>query len=150
MIFVFGGEYQGKKDFVLENFDLNEDEILNIENLCDLVEGRSEQELVHSLKAFIDRDGIGARVIYGLDAFVKTMVEHGQNVDVWLDEWIENLKGQGWEKKIIVMKDVSQGLVPMDAMDRAFREANGRTMIKLAKNAQEVYRVFCGIGTKIK
>ena len=150
MIFVFGGEYQGKKDFLLENFGLSEGEILNIENLCELVEGKSEQELIHSLRAFVDREGIGARAIYGLDAFVKAMVEHGQNVDAWLGQWIENAKEQDWDSKVIAMKYVSQGLVPMDAVDRAFREANGRTMIKLAENATEVYRVFCGIGSRIK
>ena len=150
MVFVFGGEYQGKKDFVLENFGLSEDDILDIEKLCELVNENSEQELIHSLRAFIDRDGIGAHAIYGLDALVKVMVEHGQNVDSWLDKWIENLRKEDWEQKIIVMKDVSQGLVPMDAIDRAFREANGRAMINLAKNADDVYRVFCGIGTKIK
>lgn len=150
MIFVFGGEYQGKKDFVLENFGLSENEFLDIEKLCELVKENSEQELIHSLRAFIDRDGIGARAIYGLDAFVKALVEHGQNVDGWLEQWIESLKQQNWEQKIIIMKDVSQSLVPMDAMDRAFREANGRAMINLAKTADAVYRVFCGIGTKIK
>ena len=54
------------------------------------------------------------------------------------------------EKKVVIMNDISQGLVPIDAEERAYREASGRAMIRLAAAADEVYRVFCGIGVKIK
>ena len=150
MIFVFGGEYQGKKEFVMEKFGFSEVDILDITKLCEEAGEKNEHDLIHSLMSFVGGDGVGAKCIYGLDSFVKAMVTTGQTVDPWVDRWIEKLKDFDWDNKVIVMKDVSQGLVPMDATDRAFREANGRTMIKLAENASEVYRVFCGIGSRIK
>lgn len=55
-----------------------------------------------------------------------------------------------WQDKILVITDVSQGIVPMEAETRAFREMNGRLMLYLAREAEEVYRVFCGIGKRIK
>ena len=48
------------------------------------------------------------------------------------------------------MTDVSQGIVPMDPALRVFREMNGRLMLRLAAEASEVHRVFCGIGKRVK
>ena len=52
--------------------------------------------------------------------------------------------------RIIIASDVSQGIVPMDPTERAFREMMGRTMLYLAAEADQVYRVFCGLGQQIK
>ena len=38
----------------------------------------------------------------------------------------------------------------MDAFERAWRERTGRIGCDLAKQAEAVYRVTCGIGTRIK
>ena len=55
-----------------------------------------------------------------------------------------------WKDKVLIITDVSQGIVPMDKTTRAFREMNGRLMLYLASEAEEVWRVFCGIGKRIK
>ena len=55
-----------------------------------------------------------------------------------------------WQDQILIITDVSQGIVPTDERTRAFREMNGRLMLYLASEAEEVYRVFCGIGKRIK
>ena len=52
--------------------------------------------------------------------------------------------------KTFIACDVSQGLVPMDATDRAFREMMGRTLLFLTAQADEVHRVFCGLGQRLK
>lgn len=51
---------------------------------------------------------------------------------------------------IIVSNEVGYGIVPMDAFERAYREAVGRVCTKLAAASEEVVRVVCGIGTVIK
>ena len=38
----------------------------------------------------------------------------------------------------------------MDTFEREYREQTGRILIELAKEAEEVIRVICGIGQKIK
>lgn len=121
MIFVFGGAYQGKREFAESTFNIKEGEDRLIDNLND---------------------------------WIRNLVEDGRDSDAGVDALIldiakreEELKGR---EVVIIMDDISQGLVPMDPVDRAYREANGRAMIKLAKEATAVYRVFCGIGTRIK
>ena len=121
MIFVFGGAYQGKREFAESTFGIKEGE---------------------------------ERLIDNLDEWIRNLVEDGRDSDAGVDALIVDIEKQeqelNGEEVVIIMNDVSQGLVPMDAVDRAYREANGRAMIKLAKTASAVYRVFCGIGTKIK
>lgn len=51
---------------------------------------------------------------------------------------------------ILVSDEVGYGVVPMDAFDRAYREAVGRVCTKLAAYSSQVTRVVCGIGTVIK
>ena len=47
-------------------------------------------------------------------------------------------------------QELGCGVVPMDAFERAWRERTGRIGCELAKQAEAVYRVTCGIGTRIK
>ena len=42
------------------------------------------------------------------------------------------------------------GIVPMEKEERLWRENVGRLCCYLAERAERVYRVFCGIGTRIK
>lgn len=51
---------------------------------------------------------------------------------------------------IIVMDEVGYGIVPMKAQDREYREWVGAAGQFLAKEAEKVYRVMCGIGVQIK
>ena len=64
-------------------------------------------------------------------------------------EYFASQQGE-WKDSILIVTDVSQGVVPIDSRVRAAREANGRLMIYLAKEADQVHRVFCGIGKRIK
>ena len=50
----------------------------------------------------------------------------------------------------IVMDEIGYGVVPMSAEDREYREMVGHTGQLLASQAEAVYRVVCGIGTRIK
>ena len=51
---------------------------------------------------------------------------------------------------VIVTNELGYGVVPIDAFDRSFRERTGRICTVLASEAEEVYRVICGLGVKIK
>ncbi|HIX64292.1 MAG TPA: bifunctional adenosylcobinamide kinase/adenosylcobinamide-phosphate guanylyltransferase [Candidatus Mediterraneibacter colneyensis] len=51
---------------------------------------------------------------------------------------------------LIVCDEVGCGLVPTDAFEREYREAAGRICTELAKHADEVHRVTCGAGVRIR
>ena len=126
MILVFGGAYQGKLDFAV---NLNDGKAEDVARL-----NESEQIIDFS-----------KTVIYGLEDFVLGCTKAGIEAKEYLMQHEDE-----FANCIFVGTDVSQGLVPMDATERAFREMIGRTMLYLAARADSVYRVFCGLGTKIK
>lgn len=50
----------------------------------------------------------------------------------------------------IICDEVGMGLVPIDALERRYREAVGRCCCLLAQSAECVERIVCGRGMKIK
>lgn len=51
---------------------------------------------------------------------------------------------------IITMDEVGYGIVPINPEDRIYRELVGVAGQRLAKEASQVHRVVCGIGSRIK
>ncbi len=62
-----------------------------------------------------------------------------------VDEWIEKHKDGA-----VICDEVGCGIVPINAADRDYRDRVGHIQIYLAKKADAVYRVTCGIGVRIK
>ena len=130
MILVFGGAYQGKLEYTLDKFDIAAEDVYR----C-------------------SRDGemdLSKTVIYGLEEFVYWCTENGVEAKTVLESRFDTTEADPYLDKIFIACDVSQGLVPMDATDRAFREMMGRTLLHLSKEADQVHRVFCGIGQRLK
>ena len=53
-------------------------------------------------------------------------------------------------RDVVIATEVGGGVVPMDPVERAAREAAGRLNCLLAQRAETVVRVFCGIPTVLK
>ncbi|MBR3225991.1 MAG: bifunctional adenosylcobinamide kinase/adenosylcobinamide-phosphate guanylyltransferase [Atopobiaceae bacterium] len=53
-------------------------------------------------------------------------------------------------KDVVVCCEVGQGVVPMEAEERVWRERVGRTCASLAQRASKVVRMVCGIPLVIK
>ena len=51
---------------------------------------------------------------------------------------------------VIAANEVGSGIVPVDAKERAFREGVGRALCVIAQASEQVTRVVCGIGVRIK
>lgn len=63
---------------------------------------------------------------------------------------LEQLAEELSQKQVVIATEVGGGIVPADAEERAAREAAGRLACLLAKKADTVIRVFCGIPTVLK
>ena len=86
-----------------------------------------------------------ARGVVGFHEFIKKEMEEGSSVEALAEELIRKNP-----EVILVSDEVGYGVVPVDAFQRASREAVGRTGTKLASFSRKVTRVVCGIGTVIK
>ena len=124
MILVFGGAYNGKKDFIKEKFNINDEDIF----YC------SDGEIDFSKK-----------VICGLHKFTYNNTLKNKSSLEYIKENINLFKD-----KIIISDEISSGIVPLKKEDRMWREETGRCLQYLSKESSCVYRVFCGISTIIK
>ncbi|MBR5129174.1 MAG: bifunctional adenosylcobinamide kinase/adenosylcobinamide-phosphate guanylyltransferase [Firmicutes bacterium] len=125
MILIFGGSYQGKLDFAKQTFGITDQDVFT----C-----TTNNEI-----------DLSRKVIYNLDQAFLHHVREGKESREVLKEHLDQLKD-----KILIVNDISQGIVPMERENRDWREMTGRAMLFLSKEADEVYRVFCGLGSKIK
>ncbi len=76
-----------------------------------------------------------------LETYVRTCVEHGDSPSIPKD-WCG--------KMVVICDDISSGIVPMDPVDRKWREETGIFLRKVAAEADHVTRVFCGIPEALK
>lgn len=126
MIFIIGGSYQGKHEFVLEKFDLKTQDVF------DCTEDTQSIDFTKPVIAHIERFALGC-------------VRRGEEPKEYWQTHLEQLSNA-----ILISDDISCGVVPIDATIRAWREATGRANNYLAGEASQVIRVFCGLGQVIK
>lgn len=124
MTLIFGGAYQGKTAYAKEQFGLSDTDIFVCEG----------GELSAAAAGFSH-----------LEKFSLACVKEGKEPIEVLKTAVPDRKG-----KIFIADDISCGVVPIDPTLRAWREAHGRMMNALAKEADHVVRLFCGIGQVIK
>ncbi len=125
MILVFGGAYQGKKEFVANKFGYTLDDMFQ----C------SEKEEIDFSK----------EVITDLENYILGAIRRDENPLQFVNANKSKLKD-----KIIVITDVGSGIVPVSKEQRLFRDNVGKVTQILSRDSKEVYRVFCGIGEKLK
>lgn len=127
MRLVIGGYAQGKLSYVLENYDVEASKIFDGEIPENLEEIKGTVVINHFhnwVKSRMDKDGCPKKEIF---EFVE------KNPDC-----------------VIISDEIGNGIVPIEASEREYRERTGRILVELAKKAEEVERVICGIGQKIK
>ena len=53
-------------------------------------------------------------------------------------------------KKVVTINEVGSGVIPAERAERLGREASGRLSVLLAKEAEQVVRMVCGIPVMLK
>lgn len=126
-VLVIGGAYQGKTEWVQKTFPQYKNisiETLLAENKLGGIKGNIWMNKFHiSMKQWLSEQ-----------REYKKMIELIKKNSSWL----------------IVSDEIGNGIVPMNEADRKWREATGRVLCDLAQEADEVYRIYYGIATKIK
>lgn len=124
MDFIFGGAYQGKTAFAREKYGLTPEKI------------------------FTCQDGqidFSCPCIRHLEYFCLHCVKEHRDAVAVLEE-----NRDKWKDTVFLCADLSCGVVPMDAQDRAWRQEVGRVMQYLSRHADSVTRIFCGLEQKLK
>ena len=77
----------------------------------------------------------------------KAAIKAGWDTD---KKELEKLAEQLCRKEVVIATETGCGVVPIDAAEREAREAAGRLSILLAKRAQKVIRVWCGLPESLR
>ena len=162
MILIFGGAFQGKADFAKKTFALEEGDIFycpgatiaagetgaskaaGATGASDTAGATGSEEAAGAAVGSFGLD-FSAPAIHGLEKAFLSMVRAGVEPRDFLAAHADELRD-----KILMINDISQGVVPVDPVLRAWREAAGRAALMLAAEADEVYRVFCGLAERLK
>lgn len=121
-ILIVGGACQGKREYAQKAFGLNEREILP---------WNEEWE--------------AASCIADLHLRVRACLEKGLTQQEVLEKLLPFCQG-----KIVLCDDIFCGVVPLDALERQWREVTGRLLCLLAQEADTVIRMQCGLPQAIK
>lgn len=122
MELIIGGAYQGKTDYAQRAYGVTDAQIFTCTGL----------EL-----------DLRARCLRHLERYALACVRAGK-------EPAQALAALDLSDKILICDDISCGIVPLDQTERAWREATGRMTTLLARQAQHVTRIFCGLPLELK
>lgn len=132
MKLVIGGRAQGKLNYVLqhmtdENYQTYDGVFPDEGELFNLTK-KNEWLIVNRFHKWVNKE-----------------LKENRNPEEELEAFLK--KGVRF---VIISDEIGNGIVPVDAFERDYRERTGRMLITLASQADEVVRVICGIGQKIK
>ncbi len=105
-----------------------------------IIGGAFQGKTKYAREAFPDMAKIEA-----FHELIKEQLEEGVDAIHLLKKNLEDYKN-----KVVICDDISCGVVPMDPKLRKWRETVGQALVILAGESDEVIRVFCGIGTRLK
>jgi len=126
MILIFGGSYQGKLDYAINNYKCDKSDIFQCE------------EEVKSID-------FSKKIINSFHLFILEKIKENTDPVLFIKENLDEFKD-----KIIICDDINSGVVPIDEVMRKWREAVGKCLVFISKNSDEVFRLFCGIPSKLK
>ena len=143
MILVTGSEASGKKTYVKSlgftdeemSYDPYSDApvILNVERAVFLALKKEEEAACADAKALKDS--------------ADEKVERTEKAKI---NEAALLFGQLKNKKVVTINEVGSGVIPAERAERLGREATGRLSVLLAKEAEQVVRMVCGIPVVLK
>lgn len=148
-----GGFAQGKLEYVQNK---KAEEAISIAMVIDCAQS-DYQKTLQSIDNKIKNENADVNNIANVNDIV--IINH-------LHLWVKDLLLEGIEEAavqstilswvathpntILICDELGNGIVPLEKMERIWREQTGRLMIELAGQAERVERILCGLGQRLK
>ncbi len=129
MKLIIGGYAQGKLNYAVTKYNVAEDHVFE-----SVIPTSEELEKL-----------TGTIIVSSLHKWIRKRIKEGGRPEEEISSFVKKNPDC-----IIICDEIGNGIVPMDPFERVYRERTGRILVKLAKDAEEVERVVCGIAQKIK
>lgn len=124
MHLIIGGAYMGKLDFAKASYGFTPEQVCD----CALTEPDFSAPCLTHLEEYV------YRCILREEDPVEAFREHRD----------------AWEHCVLICRDISGGVVPMDKQQRLWRMKTGHLCQYLSREATTVSRIFCGLEQKLK
>ena len=122
MTLIFGGAYMGKRDYAKQNCGVT------------AIEACAE-----GMPAF------DSGCVAGLEQFSLHCARQGKDAAAELES-----RKALWQDAVLIVRDISCGVVPLDATERLWREENGKMLRMLTGHADRVIRIWYGLPQVLK
>lgn len=122
MQLILGGAYQGKLDYVLATHHLTQQ---------DVADGCLDES---------------KRIIYNLQDYIFQSLQQKEQPFKQLEVFLQSVA----EDTIFICNEVGNGIIPIDPLERQYRDLVGKSCCLLAERADKVCRMVCGIPQVIK
>lgn len=95
-------------------------------------------------KAFARQNWEGQTILEDLQEMIRSRMNNREEMEAFCKQLLLD------PPAVITLDEVGCGIVPLEQEERSYRDLVGQIGQKLAARATEVYRVQCGIATRIK
>ena len=135
-----GGFAQGKLEYVKCRYNENQKTEKLFVKVIDCVDS-------HYKKMLLETE-CDVLILNHLHLWVRDLLDEGmeeEKIQMTILSWIKSNPDA-----IIMCDELGNGIVPIKKQERVWREQTGRLMIELAKQAERVERILCGLGQRLK
>lgn len=135
-----GGFAQGKLEYVKRRYNENQKTEKLFVKVIDCVDS-------HYKKMLLETE-CDVLILNHLHLWVRDLLDEGmeeEKIQTTILSWIKSNPDA-----IVICDELGNGIVPIKKQERIWREQTGRLMIELAKQAERVERILCGLGQRLK
>ncbi len=152
MVFIIGGREQGKTAYAMELWKKRTLERRKTEDLStDLNLPKNPEACAVTARIADGRLGIDEQMVMQADLITHFELLVRREMEAGRDPYAfaERLMQENPEA-FVTTDEIGCGIVPMEAFERDYRETDGRVCQRIAAYSEEVHRVICGLGMRIK
>lgn len=135
-----GGFAQGKLEYVKCRYNENQKTEKLFVKVIDCTDS-------HYKKMLLETE-CDVLILNHLHLWVRDLLDEGmeeEKIQTTILSWIKSNPDA-----IVICDELGNGIVPIKKQERIWREQTGRLMIELAKQAERVERILCGLGQRLK
>lgn len=135
-----GGFAQGKLEYVKCRYNENQKTEKLFVKVIDCTDS-------HYKKMLLETE-CDVLILNHLHLWVRDLLDEGmeeEKIQTTILSWIKSNPDA-----IVICDELGNGIVPIKKQERIWREQTGRLMIELAKQAERVERILCGLGQQLK
>ena len=135
-----GGFAQGKLEYVKRRYNENKKTEKLFVKVIDCADS-------HYKKMLLETE-CDVLILNHLHLWVRDLLDEGmeeEKIQTTILSWIKSNPDA-----IVICDELGNGIVPIKKQERIWREQTGRLMIELAKQAERVERILCGLGQQLK